>query len=774
MYIDKVDFSKQIRHEIDSILDRVRENANWKTTRQNISCENLIHDEFELKELIESTREMSDALLSYDFFFYDSEEIIDSIDILKVRNALLQPENIENIYKLFLNIRKFHDMFSRKNDEYPRLYGLTFKIDIELVRDFIGRNRKFFTSEGQLDEDLFPGVAELTSKIFSKRDEILSNISTYLTKNSNRFEDSYHRFLDGRYLLPFKKEHLPDKNTVVQGISDSGQTFFAEPSWLVKMNNELKQYSLEKKRIIRRFYERISAELSERREDLILMSDLFLQLDGFFARAYFKNLNKAQFPHISKNIELYDFKNPLIDKEKVVKTDILFNDKQNVFLVSGPNAGGKTVLLKSMFFSIIMNQLYIPILCTENSKIKIFNEIYEVFGDESSILNSMSTFSSHIKKLSNCIENADEDSIVFIDEITSGTDPDEGAALAIAIIDNLKKRGCKVAVSTHLNRVKNHFFNKENVVSVSMAFDDKLLSPVFKVFYDSINSSYALEIAMKNGLPKEIIEESKTYLDGSSLNFRDSLESLSKERERFERLNKMLEEKKYFIEKKERDIIEKEERLKEKMEKKLKHKLTQIENEFQQYRSKAKDKLENIKSKRDVEFFYEPASKARQKIRNSEDKKIPSKKADLSKLEKGDEVILKSLDTRAEFISFDGKKVKINILGKDMIVDKSDIGIPLKIQKKIKKRATEAGHKIERLQSWELNVLGQTVDEALHNIHIFLEKAQLSGYEQVRIVHGKGKIREAALEYFDSSSIVRKNTFCDYYNGGNGATIVYL
>jgi|GEM_PF-5860418 len=774
MYIDKVDFSVQIKREIDSILDRVRKNAVWQITAESIDSSNLIKDKERLIELAESTREMADAVLSYDFYFLESDEVSESIELLKVKNILLQPYNIENIYRLFLNVKRFFNMFSGKADDYPGLYGITFNIDIEMVSTFISENRKFFTAEGHLDEDLFPGVAELTSKIFSKRNEILSNVSTYITGNSNRFDDTYHRFLDGRYLLPFKKEHLPDKNTVVQGISDSGQTFFAEPSWLVKLNNELRQLELEKKRVIRRFYDRVSKELSDKRDDLIRIGKTFEMLDGFYARAIFLNQNKAQYPIITDEIALYDFKNPLIEEEKVVSTDIFLKDDQRVFLVSGPNAGGKTVLLKSMFFSIIMNQLYIPLLCREGSKIRLFNSIYEVFGDESSILNSMSTFSSHISKLSNCLRNADNDSIIFIDEITSGTDPDEGTALAISIIENLKKRGCKVVVSTHLNRVKNHFFHKKGVVSVSMVFDEKLLSPVFKVFYDSINSSYALEIAVKNGLPEEIVEQSRKYLDGTSLDFRDSLESLSREREKYQRLNELLEEKKQFINKKENELYMKESKLKEKMEKELKNRLSQIEEEFQEYRSKARDKLENIKSKRDVEFFYEPASKVRQKLRKTENTKIPTKKAQVSKLEKGDKVIIKSIDTEAEFISFDGKEVKVNILGKDMIVPESDIALPLKSRKRVKRKSTGTVHRIERLQSTELNVLGQTVDEAIHNIHIFLEKAQLSGYEQVRIVHGKGKIRESALKYFDFSKLVRKHTFADHYSGGNGATIVYF
>ena len=767
-------YSSSVIEELEEIIEKITPFCCWETTRDKLrKLEFETHPEI-LQVKINKVSEFSESYKVDNFFMYQSEDISDFISDILVKGNILSSEEIKSFFMLFKNIRAYINFFKNKpHYELNNKEALNFTLSV--YNDFYIKYKSFFSENGDLIEDKIPHVASLSENIRKKREEITNRLNSFINSNNEILSDTFYKHMEGRYLLPYSRAKVTLKELVIHDFSDSGQTVYAEPIWLVDMNNSLRENILEKERLIKLFFREISEFLCNYRDDIKYIADFFSEVDELYSKGRFMAQGKRIFPEISNEIKLFKLKNPLLDYEKSVPADVFFPENKNIFLVSGPNAGGKTVLLKSLFYTTVMVQMAIPVFCEWNSKIKIFNKIFDIFGDESSILNSMSTFSYHMKKLAEAIEQSDENTLILIDEIASGTDPDEGGAIAASIMEHLAEKNAKVIVSTHIGMLKYHFYKKENVQSVSLAFDTEKSIPLYKVEYNSINSSFGFEIARKSGISEEILSCAKKYKNKSSYEVGEFLKDLACEKTRVIELSEKLE---VEIEnsKKEKEKYENYyKKIEEEMRIKLKKELDSIEREFSKYRTQALDKLETLKTRKDIAFFNEPAlvlSRKRKSMIKESEKKYGDK-LELKDIKKGINVFVISLNDKGKIVEIKENRVKVNIDGKNIETGIEDLYQIKNTQTPARKKHS-ANIKTTNVQNTELRLLGFTVEEALVELERFIEKALMQKLSTFRVVHGKGIVREHVKKFLTQNSKVESAVYADYYSGQDGVSIVKL
>ena len=761
-------FSASTHIEIDKIFSKVKEFCIWDSTREKISPKNQFKDIKAIKDAVNIIEEFADAFKSYDFYFRSFKDVFKISKNLKMKNFSYSVEDIEGFNMLFLNLMNLINFISRiEKFQYITLYRNI--ISVDTIKNFSAKFGYMFDSEGKFDIDLHSEIKNINRKINNTRNVILKKISAFMNSNPNLFEDNYHRYMDERYVLPFKK--INRREVVIHQISDSGNTYFAEPLWLIDMNNDLREYSIQREKIIKKIIFEITDWLSSYGDEVIFMCEIFLEIDEMQSKAVYKNVYNSEFPTICEEIELYGLKNPLISEKDVVALDILLPSNKNLCLITGPNAGGKTVLLKSLFYSILMTKCAIPLKCKEYSKIKIFDELYDVFGDESSILNYMSTFSSHIKKLSRVLKNAGSNTIIFIDEIISGTDPEEGAALAISILNALIEKNAKVFVSTHLNKIKDYFFTKPSTQCMSVRFDIEKMEPVFGVNYDSINSSYALEIAQKHGINQNIINKTREILGDKVLEKIDFIKELEKERHKYFELNDELLELKEFLYEKEREIKKREDEIEVKGHKKIQGQLEKLKREFDEYRRMAIEKLDTVKTKTDVAQIFEASAEISKKVKKLKEniKLIPLDNKDLFI---GNFVYSDDVSTHGFIKDIKGNKITIQSGNFSVAVKRENLY--KSFEKKSKEKKAKVFTNTLKSVKMEINVTGMGFEQAMMEVAKFIDSSYSSNINPVRVIHGRGIIRKECLILFKDDKRIASFEFADYFTGSDGVSVIFF
>jgi DNA mismatch repair protein MutS2 len=418
-----------------------------------------------------------------------------------------------------------------------------------------------------------------------------------------------------------------------------------------------------------------------------------------------------------------------------------------------------------------MTKCAIPLKCREYSKIRVFEDLVDIFGDESSILNYMSTFSSHIKKLSSAIKNAHADTVIFIDEIISGTDPEEGAALAISILERLIQKGAKVLVSTHLNKIKDYFYTKEYTQCMSVRFDIENMEPVFGVNYDSINSSYALEIAEKHGIEKDIILLTRDLLGEKTLEKIDFIKELERERQKYFDLNSEMTELKEFLYEKELEIKKRESEIEEKGQKKIQSQLERLKREFDEYRRMAIERLHNVRTKNDVADIFKASSEISKKVRKIKDNitLIPLDEKDIFV---GADVYSEDISNHAVIKDIKGKKITVECGNFTVVADKDRLFKPFR--KSAKKSKTQVFSNTAKSVSMEINVTGLPFEEAMIEVSKFIDTSYMRNINPVRVIHGRGIIRKHCLEMFKDDKKIVKFEYADYFSGSDGVSVIYF
>lgn len=650
--------------------------------------------------------------------------------------------------------------------------------------------RRCILSEDEMADDASSNLKHIRRSMMGLNERVHARLQSIINGSMRKYvQDSIITMRNGRYCIPVKQEYRANVKGMIHDQSATGSTIFVEPEDVVRLNNELRQLMIEEQREIEIILSALSAALFECSEDIIRNYEILVRLDFIFARASYAKTYRGTAPSFNQDkvIRLKNARHPLLDPEKTVPIDIRVGDDFDLLIITGPNTGGKTVSLKSIGLLTMMglSGLFIP--ADEGSSIYPFKEIFADIGDEQSIEQSLSTFSAHMVNIVRILKEADEESLCLFDELGAGTDPVEGAALAMAILESLHRRGIRTVATTHYSELKTYALSTDRVQNGGCEFDVETLSPTYRLLIGLPGKSNAFAISSKLGISDEIISAAKMHLSQEQESFEDIMASLEQNR-------RLLEQEKKEAEKYKNDIAllkKTYEQMKEKLDKRKERILEKATNEADEILKEAKATADEAvrqlnQSGGNIRLMEEQRHRLReerQKNQNRVKKRLssdrPVKQLDSSKLKIGDAIRVISMNLEGTISSLPDQKKKLYVtLGiMRMQVSLSDIEL-------IEEKENEKGFRGQsytenkaRSKSYsissELMLIGKTVDEADALLNKYLDDAYLSGLPSVRIVHGKGTgaLRSYVHSNLKNKSYIKSFKLGEYGEGDSGVTI---
>lgn len=681
-------------------------------------------------------------------------------------------------------VKRFIDDLEESEIEFSRLY--TWAEQLTTLPELSRRLKEAIDEDGRVTDEASPELRIIRNNIRRSEQSIRESLDGIVRGNNARYlSDAIVTMRNERYVIPVKQEHRGVFGGVVHDQSSSGQTLFIEPRQIVELNNRLRQHQIAERNEITRILSELSAELVPYRKDIIHNAYVIGKFDFMNGKARFAKEVKAIVPAISEenHIVFNQARHPLIDQEKVVANDIMIGEEYQAVVITGPNTGGKTITLKTLGLLQLMGQSGLPLPVNEESQMGIFNEIFADIGDEQSIEQSLSTFSSHMTNIVSILDKVDQDSLVLFDELGAGTDPQEGAALAIAILDEIGAKSAYVMATTHYPELKVYGYNRTNTVNASMEFDVDTLSPTYRLLIGVPGRSNAFEISKRLGLKNHVIEAAKQIMDGESQDLNDMIADLENRRKMAE--TEYLEVRQY---------VDEAQKLHQELQDAYSYFYEEREKELAKARKKANEIVEEAKDESEkvisdirkmqlmggqsrVKEHELIDAKSRLSDLTQEEKltknKVLKKAKEAKKLKAGDEVLVTSYGQRGELIrqlSNGQWEVQLGIL--KMKVDEEDIQFVAPTKEPVQ-RVVNTVRSSDHVSN-QLDLRGKRFEEALSEVDQYLDAAILANYPQVTIVHGKGTgaLRQGIIEYLKNHRSVKSYEFAPNNQGGNGATIV--
>lgn len=656
-------------------------------------------------------------------------------------------------------------------------------------------------SEDMIADEASPALADIRRKINASNSRIREMLQHYTSGSYSKYlQENIVTMRGGRYVIPVKVECKGEVKGLVHDTSASGATIFVEPMPVVEANNELKVLRSKEEHEIERILAELSAAVSEKSEILTYDYENINTLAFCFACAELSSRLRATEPEIRPNkriISLIRARHPLIEKSKVVPVSVSIGNGYDTIIITGPNTGGKTVTLKTLglFALMVQSGLHIPV--DDGSQICIFDRVLADIGDDQSIEQSLSTFSSHMVNIVRIIAELTPHSLVLFDELGVGTDPVEGAALATAVIEHVREKGAICAATTHYAELKAYALNTAGVRNASCEFDVETLRPTYKLIIGTPGRSNAFAISTKLGLPDEIVDRARTHVSRDSRQFEDVIGELERTRLEMERERDEL-----------RRSKEEHERFKAKTEAEMKKKLEIAENELEKARKQAVtmvegarassnfvfEQLEKAKKAKDTEKFGSELEAARRAVRahlreHSDEidpvyPEIPDDDYELPRpLKVGDEVFLPELDQNGKvatlpdksgnvFVFVGAMRIKTKVRSVRLIEGESVYKDASNIKRPVSTFTADLSHGIKD----EIDLRGLTGDEAWFKVDKYLDSAILAGFGTVHLIHGKGTgaLRNALWKYLKSDKRIKKFRIGQYGEGDGGVTVVEL
>jgi len=607
-----------------------------------------------------------------------------------------------------------------------------------------------------------------------------------MTRSSNAqkmLSDAIITIRNDRFVLPVKQEYRGHYGGIVHDQSSSGQTLFIEPQSVVQLNNELQEIRLKEQQEIERILIELSVMVGDNHDDLLTIVNILAELDFIFAKARYGQKIKASKPKVNNEgiIKLYQARHPLIAKEEVVPNTITLGEDYTTIVITGPNTGGKTVTLKTLGLCTLMAQSGLQIPALDGSEVAVFDSVYADIGDEQSIEQSLSTFSSHMVNIVDILNRVDSNSLVLFDELGAGTDPQEGAALAISILDEVYQRGARVIATTHYPELKAYGYNREGVINASVEFDVETLSPTYKLLIGVPGRSNAFEISKRLGLSSTVIEKARGFISADTNQVETMIASLEESRRQAEKeadeAHELLKSAEMLHKDLQKQMVAYYER-KEELEEKAKEKATGIIEKAKAEAEEVIRDLRKLRLEKSAEVKEHELIDARRKLAEATPEKTV-KKASKAKVQKhqfqpGDEVKVITFGQKGHLIKQASDKeweVQIGIL--KMKVKESDMEyIDTPKPKDVKPVAMVKGR--DSHVSLELDLRGERYEAAMLRVEKYLDDALLAGYPRVSIIHGKGTgaLMRGVQEYLKNHRSVKKIRFGEAGEGGTGVTIV--
>lgn len=654
--------------------------------------------------------------------------------------------------------------------------------------------RRCILSEEEISDDASPGLRQIRRSMKAVNDRIHSALTGLVNGGARSYlQDSVITMRNGRYCIPVKSEYKGQVPGMIHDQSSTGSTLFIEPMAVVKLNNDLRELELKEEKEIEKILADLSQEIAADQETIHQNLTVMVQLDFIFARASLAMDMNATEPIFNREgrIVLKKARHPLIEKKKAVPIDIRLGGDFDLLIVTGPNTGGKTVSLKTVGLLTLMGQAGLHIPASDRSELALFREVYADIGDEQSIEQSLSTFSSHMTNVVSFIQQADRESLVLFDELGAGTDPTEGAALAIAILSHLHDQGIRTMATTHYSELKMYALSTPGVENACCEFDVETLRPTYRLLIGVPGKSNAFAISSKLGLPDFIIERAKEQISEQDESFEDVLTSLENSRLTIEQ--ERMETEKYREEVRElkERLAAKEERLDERRDKiirKANEEAHAILKEAKDYADQTmklfhkfqKDHVDTAAVEKERQNLRQRLSSAQSGM--SEQLKVRKSQKELTAkdLRLGDSVRVLSMNLKGTvstlpdskgylFVQMGIIRSKVHISDLELLED-SDVAGP-GIQK-----TGSGGIRMSKSASIspEINLLGKTVDEAITELDKYLDDAYLAHLKSVRIVHGKGTgaLRKGIHTYLRRVKQVESFRLGEFGEGDSGVTIV--
>lgn len=652
--------------------------------------------------------------------------------------------------------------------------------------------RRCILSEDEISDDASSTLRQIRRSIKLTNDRIHTELNRIVTSSGKDYlQDSLITTRNGRYCIPVKSEYRNQVSGIVHDQSSTGSTLFVEPAAIVKLNNDIRDLEGKEQEEIEVILARLSEQVAGYTEEISTNLSMLVQLDFAFARGALAMEQNGSQPVFNTDgyIELRNARHPLIDKKKVVPIRVTLGKDYNLLIITGPNTGGKTVSLKTVGLLTLMGQAGLHIPAGDHSQLSVFHQVYADIGDEQSIEQSLSTFSSHMTNVVSFLEQVDEHSLVLFDELGAGTDPTEGAALAIAILNVLHERGIRTMATTHYSELKLYALSTPGVENGSCEFNVETLSPTYRLLIGVPGKSNAFAISSKLGLPDYIIEKAREQISEEAESFEDVITNLEDSRRSVENERLELEQLRTQIESLKEKLESKNDKLEERKEKMIRQASEEARRILQEAKDYADQTMrdfrkfgkENI-SAADLEKSREQLRKKMSGVEKNLSMKPAAKTGNLQAkdLHLGDSIRVLSLNIKGTvsslpdskgnlFVQMGIMRSKVNI--KDLeLVDEVTISTPGLSR-------TSAGKiKMSKSKSVgiEINLLGKTVDEAIAELDKYLDDAYLAHMPSVRVVHGKGTgaLRKGVHTYLKKQKHVKSYRLGEFGEGDAGVTIV--
>lgn len=787
--------------ELDKILEMLAQETCCESAR-NLALS--IEPETDVDEVIRSLKRTDDAFnLTLRFGTPSFIGLVDPTPRLKVAMAggTLSPRDLLNIGAVLRQSRSLSQWAHQFEDEENSISEDLFSL---YLNNTLERGiSSAIISDDEIDDNASAELASIRRKIHQTelkardRMEKIIHSSTY----QKYLQDSLITMRDGRFVVPVKAEYRGEIEGLVHDTSASGSTYFIEPIGVVEANNEIRVLQAKEKDEIERILADFSARCAECGEDIQLLFGRLMDLNVLFAKTRLASKMNAFCPTVTEDgkINLKKARHPLIDPKKVVPVDVHLGDEFTSLVITGPNTGGKTVTLKTLGLLSLMTMCGLLIPVAPGSSVSTFENILVDIGDEQSIEQSLSTFSAHMTNIVSILEEADYRSLILVDELGSGTDPVEGAALAISVLERFRQRHCRVAATTHYAELKMYAIQTEGVENACCEFDVESLKPTYRLLIGVPGRSNAFAISQKLGLDPAIISHAQALVQSENKQFEDVVDSLEASRQQYEAMTRELAEKEAEIERTRKEIrVHKEQLSKEKAAEvqKAKEQAMRIVSDVQGQANALMDELNQIRKEKDREAFSQKAIAARSQLKSKLDKihdaaNPITERENISytlprPLKPGDTVLIVDIDKEGTVLQAPDKSGNVLVqagiirsrvkIGNLRLLDKKKVqfnGTNVRTGKgSVKKSINVSG----RSASMECDLRGMTVDEALLTLDSFIDNAILTHVHQITIIHGKGTgaLRAAVQAHLKQHKAIRTFRLGVYGEGEAGVTVAEL
>lgn len=648
-------------------------------------------------------------------------------------------------------------------------------------------------SEDEISDDASSELKRIRRAMKTTNDKIREQLSVTVNSSGDMLRDNIVTMRNGRYCLPVKQEYKSAFQGMIHDQSSTGSTFFIEPMAIVKLNNDLAELAMKEQEEIERILASISSICAPETEGLERDVILLAELDFIFAKAKLSKKMQGSEPIFDDNyIEIKKGRHPLIPRDRVVPIDVTLGKDYRLLIITGPNTGGKTVSLKTVGLFTLMGQAGLHIPAFDGSHLRVFHEVYADIGDEQSIEQSLSTFSSHMTNTVSILKRADKNTLALFDELGAGTDPVEGAALAISILDNLLQRNVTAMATTHYSELKIYALSTDQVENASCEFDVESLQPTYRLLIGVPGKSNAFAISSKLGISDEIIEKAKSLVDEDSKSFEDVVTGLESTWKELEEERAKAAAYREEIERQKKKLAEKNERIDKAKEKILRRANEEANEILQQAKDMADDSIRKYNKwmdggKENVSDMERQRSAIREQLKKTGEKLATKQKGNRpktapGKLAIGDLVMVHSMGVKGTVMSLPNTKgkcfVQMGIMRSEVNADDLELLEEETLQnRKEQLRERSGAGKIKMMKSLHvsssINLIGKTVDEAIALLDKYLDDAYLAKLHQITIIHGvgTGALRNAVQAHLKKSKYIKTYRMGEYGEGGYGVTV---